>query len=64
LGKLRKRDQLGDSGLDGSIILAIFKKWYIGVWIGSYWHRIGTGECGNELSGSIKCGKLLECLKT
>ena len=52
-----------DSGVDGRIILRIFKKWYVGVWIGSYWPRIGTGECGNELSGSIKCGKLLERLK-
>ena len=63
-GKLRKRDQLGDSGVDGRIILRIFKMWYVGVWIGSYWLRIGTGECGNELSGSIKFGKFLECMKT
>ena len=63
-GKLRKRDQLGDSGVDGRIILRIFNKWYVGVWIGSYLLRIETGECGNDLSGSIKCGKFLECLKT
>ena len=24
------------------------------------WLRIGTGEYGNELSGSIKCGEFLD----
>jgi hypothetical protein len=36
----------------------------VGVWTGSSWLRIGTGggpcECGNELSGSIKCGDFLD----
>jgi hypothetical protein len=36
----------------------------MGVWLGSIWLRIGTGggsrECGNETSGSIKCGEFLE----
>jgi len=36
--------------------------WDVGVWTGSSWLRIGTGgehlcECGNEPSGSIKCGE-------
>ena len=35
-----------------------------GVWTGSSWPRIGTGggtcECGNELSGSIKCVVFLD----
>jgi hypothetical protein len=32
----------------------------MGAWTGSIWLRIGTGECGDELSGSIKCGEFLE----
>jgi hypothetical protein len=36
----------------------------MGAWTGLIWLRIGTGggccECGNELSGSIKCGEFLE----
>jgi len=41
---LRKRDHLGDPGLDGRIILRyIFRKWDVGVWSGSSWLRIGTG---------------------
>ena len=31
-----------------------------GVWTGSSWFRLGTGECGNEISGSIKCGEFLD----
>jgi len=42
-GNLRKRDHLGDSGLDGKIILRwIFRKWDVGVWTGSSWLKIGT----------------------
>jgi len=44
LGKLRKRDHLGDPGVNGRIILRwIFRKWDVGVWTGSSWLRIGTG---------------------
>jgi len=44
VGKLRERDHLGDQGVDGSIILRwIFRKWDVGVWIGSNWLRIGRG---------------------
>jgi hypothetical protein len=40
---LRKRDHLGDPGVDGRIILRwIFMKWDVGVWNGSSWLRIGT----------------------
>jgi hypothetical protein len=49
-----------DSGVDGRIILIwIFRKWDVGAWTGSIWLRIGAGifECGNEPSGSIKCGE-------
>ena len=35
---------LGEPGVDGRIILWwIFRKWYVGVWIGSSWLRIGPG---------------------
>ena len=35
----------------------------MGVWIGSIWRRIGTGD-GDELSGSIKYREFLEWLRT
>jgi len=51
-GNLRERDQLGDPGIDGRIILRwIFPgsgmgvsglKWNGGIWIGSNWLRLGT----------------------
>ena len=34
------------------------------IWTGLGWPRIGTGadacECGNEPSGSVKCGEFLD----
>jgi len=64
-GNMKARDHLGDSGVDGRIILRrIFRKWNVGVWTGSSWLRIGAGggicECGNEHSGSIKCEEFLD----
>jgi hypothetical protein len=41
--------------------LMIFKKWDVGVWPGSSWLRI---ETGNEPSGHIKCGEFLDYLQT
>jgi len=42
-GNLRVIVHLGDSGVDGRIILRwIFRKWDVGVWTGSSWLRIGT----------------------
>ena len=35
----------------------------MGMWTELGWPRIGTGgrrECGNEASGSIKCGEFLD----
>jgi hypothetical protein len=60
---------LVDQGVDGRIILRrIFRKWDVGVWNGLSWLRIETGgrhfEFGNELSGSIKCGKFPDLLQT
>jgi hypothetical protein len=41
---LRERNDLGDPGVDGRIILRwIFRKWDVGVWTESRWLRIGTG---------------------
>jgi len=40
---LRERDHFGDPGLDGMVVLRwIFRNWFVGVWTGSSWLRIGT----------------------
>jgi hypothetical protein len=41
---LRERDNLGDRGVDGNIILRwILKRLVVGVWFESIWLRIGIG---------------------
>jgi hypothetical protein len=41
---LKGRDRLGDTGGDGLITLRwIFTKWYVGIWTGSSWLRMGKG---------------------
>ena len=32
----------------------------MGIWTGLGWPRIETCECGNELSGSVKCWEFLD----
>ena len=56
VGKPEERDHLGDPGIDGRIILRwIFRKWDVGCGL----DRAGS-LCGNEPSGSIKCGEFLD----
>jgi hypothetical protein len=66
-GNLRERDHLGDPSIDERIILRwIFRKWDYGLdRPGSgQGQAVGTCECSNERSGSIKCGAFLDYLKT
>jgi hypothetical protein len=43
-GNLRESDHLEDSDVGRRIIVKwIFRKWYVGVWTGSIWLKIGTG---------------------
>jgi hypothetical protein len=43
--KLRERGHLEDPGVDRRIILRwIFRKWDVGVWTGSSWLTIRTGD--------------------
>jgi len=40
---LRERNNLGNPGVDGGMILRwIFRMWDVGVWTGWSWLRIGT----------------------
>jgi len=62
---LKNRDHLENPCVDEKILLKwIFRKWDVGAWTGLIWLRIGIGggtcECGNETSGSIKCGEFLD----
>jgi hypothetical protein len=64
-----QRDQWGDPGIDGRIILGWnFGKLDVGVWTGLGWLRIETGgrhcACSNEPLGSVKCREFLDKLQT
>jgi hypothetical protein len=59
----------GDPGVDERIILRwIFRKWDVGYGLESagsgYRQVVGSCECGNEPSGSIKCGEFFDWLQT
>jgi len=44
VGKFEGKRPLGRNIVDGRIILRwIFRKWYVRVWTGLSWLRIGTG---------------------
>jgi hypothetical protein len=55
-------DHLEDPAVDRRIILKYtFEKWDAGACTQLIWLRIGRGgsyECGNEHSGSKKCGEI------
>jgi hypothetical protein len=61
---VRERDHLEDQGTDGTIILRwIFRKWeeVVGTGVGLGQGQVtGICECGDEFSGSIKCGEFLD----
>ena len=43
-GNRRERDQWGDLGVDGWILLGwISRRWDVGIWTGMGWPRIETG---------------------
>jgi hypothetical protein len=44
VGKPDGKRPLGSPGVDGRIIVRwIFRMWYVRVWTGSSWRRVGTG---------------------
>jgi len=60
------KDHWGDLGVDGWIILRwISRRWDVGIWTGmgllSVKRQVSDAcECGNEPSGSVKCGEFLD----
>ena len=63
--KSEGRSHVKDTGINGRVILSwIFRKWDEGYGpdcSGSGKGQVsGTCECGNEPSGSIKCGEFLD----
>jgi len=61
VGKPEVKNRLEDPVVDGRIILRwIFRKWDMGHGLDRFDSGqvkvAGCCECGNELSGSIKCG--------
>ena len=64
-GNWREGDHWGDLGVDGWIILGwISRRWDVGIWTGFGLAQdrqvADVCECGNELSGSVKCGEFLD----
>jgi len=67
-GNRREGDHWGDLGVGVWIILGwISRRWDVGIWTGLVWPWIELAdacECGNEPSGSVKCGEFLDWLQT
>jgi len=65
-GNRREGDHGEDLGVDGWIILGwIFRMWDVGAygldWAGPGQRQLANAcECGNEPSGSVKCGEILD----
>jgi len=60
-GNRREGDRWGNLGVDVWIILGwTSRRWDVGIWTGLGWPRIDPCECGNEPSGSVKCGEYLD----
>jgi hypothetical protein len=63
---MRDRDHWGNTTVDGRIFLRWILKWNVGGggMTELCWLKIemvaGTCECGNEPSGSIKCGEFID----
>ena len=65
VGNLKERDDLIDTGIDGGVSMKMDigeVGWGHGLYrCGSgHGHVAGSCECGNEPSGSLKCGEVLE----
>jgi hypothetical protein len=68
-GNLRERDHMEGTAVDGRIILngsSGIEMWRHGLnGAGSGYRQVaGTCKCGNEHSGCIKCGEILDQLRT
>jgi len=70
-GNLRERDHLGDTSVNGRVLL----RWIFSKCIGGGGYGLdragseqgqvaGTCECGNKPSDSIKCGEFLDWLRS
>jgi len=69
VGKPEGNRLRGRPGVNGGKILRwIFRKWVVGYELdragSGYGEVAGTCECGNEPSGSMKCGEFLDWLRT
>jgi hypothetical protein len=67
VGKPEGRNHLEDPDLDGRKLKWIFEKWDWGHGLdrsdSGQGQVAGCCECGDEPSGSIKCGEFLDCLR-
>ena len=66
VGKPEGRNHWGDLGVDGWIILGwTSRRWDVCIWNGPGYRQLAYAcECGNEPSGSVKCGEFLDWLQT